>query len=274
MEYIDMHTHTINSDGDLTPEQLVDYALQKKLAGIAITDHDTINGIDQAIIYSKTIKNFLVIAGIELSTELLDEEIHILGYYIDYKSDILKNTLKKIQCYRLNRVKKIVDRLSELGIFITYDEVLNVAGKGTVGRPHIAKFLVERGYVKSINEAFTKYLNKGCVAYVPRYKLTVDKAINLIKNVGGLPVLAHPGLIVNQQMIAEVLKKGIEGIEVYHPEHSWQDKIKFLDIAQRHKLIVTAGSDFHGLSFASNRHGDLGSEKISKEYIKSVYRGY
>lgn len=273
MKYIDMHTHTTASDGILTPEKLIDYGLQKGLGGIAITDHDTVGGIQEAIDYRNRNCDFLIIAGIELSTELFNEEIHILGYDIDYHDIELLELLKLIQNERVNRAMNIVEKLQKLRISITYEEVAQLSKEGVIGRPHIAKILVEKGYVKNVEEAFISYLNKGCPAYVPRYKLTPFEAIDLIHKVKGLAVLAHPGLIGADRIITDIIKKGIDGIEVYHPEHKKENYNRFLALAKQHNLIITGGSDFHHPPISNNRHGDLGSEKVLKEYITKFIKG-
>ncbi len=270
MRYIDMHTHTTMSDGLLTPSELIDYAVEKKLSGIAITDHDTVDGIEEAMIYSGQIDNFIVLAGIELSTELLGEEVHILGYGIDYKDKELLKLLEEIQSHRKKRIKEIVVKLQSLGLAITHEQVIECAGPGTIGRPHLAKTLLANNYVETIEEAFNKYLAKGAPAYVPRYKLHPKEAIRLIKNVRGLSVLAHPGLIKSQKIIRKVLEMNIDGIEVHHPDHTWEERCRFEDIARENRLFITAGSDFHGPKVGAERHGDLASEKISEDYIKSL----
>ncbi|SNR88593.1 hypothetical protein SAMN05446037_1001229 [Anaerovirgula multivorans] len=273
MKYIDMHVHTTASDGILTPRQLIDYGLQKGLSGMAITDHDTVNGIHEAVNYSKRYCEFSIIAGIELSTELLNEEVHILGYDINYNENELLDVLKLIQNQRVNRAIKIVEKLQDLKASITYKEILQISKEGVVGRPHIAKVLMEKGYVKTVEEAFENYLNKGCPAYVPRYKLTPFEAIDLIHRVKGLAVLAHPGLIKNKKILIDIIKRGIDGIEAYHPEHKEEDRKRFLSIAQEHNLIITGGSDFHSPPIDDDRHGDLGSEKVLKEYISRFIKG-
>ena len=273
MNYVDMHTHTTASDGTFTPRELIDYTLKKNLRGIAITDHDTVNGIDEALTYCNKSWGLLIIAGIELSTELLNEEVHILGYDINHKAKALLDVLSLIQNERVNRAMKIIKKLQNLGIAITYDEVLKISKEGVIGRPHIAKVLLKKGYVKTIEESFIRYLNKGCPAYVSRFKLTPCEAIELIKGVGGVAVLAHPGLIKNKSIVDVIIEKGIDGIEVYHSEHKKVDNERFLLIAKEHNLIVTAGSDFHSPPIDDNRHGDLGSEKISIESIQPFIKG-
>ncbi|AOY77254.1 PHP domain-containing protein [Clostridium formicaceticum] len=267
MRYIDMHTHTTASDGTYSPRQLIDYAITKGLSGIAITDHDTVEGIDEGMNYASKLGKFIVITGIELSTEYLGEEVHILGYDINHTSKDLLQALSFIQEQRRNRAVKIVDKLQKLGLLITYDEVLKIAREGAVGRPHIARVLLEKGYIESIQEAFHKYLSKGCPAYVPRYKITPFEAIDMIKKAEGFVTIAHPGLIKNEKILIDILEKKVDGIEVYHPEHGEKEHKKFSLIARQYHLKVTAGSDFHSPPKGETRHGDLGSEKISIEEV-------
>lgn len=271
MKYLDMHTHTTASDGILSPRELVNYAIEKGLSGLAITDHDTVGGLEEAINYANRYEEFLIIPGIELSTELFDEEVHILGYNIDYKAIELLNILKKIQNQRLNRGKRIIKKLQSLGISISYEELLNTFQEGVVGRPHIARIMVNKGYVKTVEEAFDKYLNKGCPAYVARYKLKPYEAIDLIRKVKGLAVLAHPGLIKRKGIINDIISYGIDGIEVYHPEHDEGVSKELLSMAQAQGMIITAGSDFHSPPITDSRHGDLGSEKMPIEYVISQF---
>ncbi|SES68983.1 hypothetical protein SAMN05660297_00256 [Natronincola peptidivorans] len=272
MKYIDMHTHTTASDGTLTPTQLIQYAIVKGLAGIAITDHDTIAGIKEAKVCCSQLSDFTIIPGVELSTEDSGEEVHILGYNINYKSKELLDTLMLIQNQRMNRVKKMVKKLQGLDIDITYNEILAMSKQGVIGRPHVARALVKKGYIEDLQEAFVKYLSKGCPAYVPRYKLTPFEAIDLIHKVGGIAVVAHPGLIKNHGILLNILRKGVDGIEVYHPEHKKQDNIKYLALANEYQLIVTAGSDFHSPPIEDKGHGDLGTEKMPLKDISKIFK--
>lgn len=271
MKKIDMHVHTTASDGCLTPEGVIDYAMEKGLFGLAITDHDTIDGIETALDYARYNK-LLVIPGIELSTELNEEEIHILGYNIDYNSKILLNLLNTLKYERENRASKIINRLRDLNIDITLEEVMVNSKEGVIGRPHIAKVLMNKGYVEDIASAFPKYLNKGAVAYVPRYKITPYEAIKLIKEINGTPVIAHPGIIKDKMIIRDLIDNGIEGIEVYHSLHSCQDEDFLYNIAQDFKLLVTGGSDFHYIPSVNDSKVDLGSSYVIYEDVKTILK--
>jgi len=270
MKYIDMHTHTTASDGVYTPRQLIKYGISKGLQGIAITDHDTVDGIDEGLNAVISKKDFIVIPGIELSTEYMGKEVHILGYSINYKCENLLSTLSFLQKKRENRVIEVITKLQKLQINITYDELIKRFGSSALGRPHVAELLIAKGYVDTIEEAFNKYLKKGCVAYVDRYKITPFEGINLIKQAGGVAVIAHPKLIKNDKIVTDIIKKGIDGIEVYHPEHNTNDQKKFLQIAKDYNLIITAGSDFHRPPTSKDSHGDLGDKKIPIKNIQDI----
>lgn len=256
-----MHVHTTASDGVLTPKEAIDLAIKRNIDGIAITDHDTVKGIEEGIIYAKGKESFILIPGIELSTEYSNEEIHILGYKIDYKSEELLDKLNILKKSRVKRAEGIVERLKDLGYSISYEEVVQISGDGVVGRPHIAMALVNKKAVQDIPEAFRKLLNKGCPAYIPRFKLSPSEAIDLIKRINGIPVLAHPGLISKPSFIQDLIKLGIEGIEVYHPDHSHSQETVYLKIANAYNLMVTGGTDFH-YPHDDEDKGSIGSIKV------------
>lgn len=244
MEYVDLHIHTTASDGTLSPEQVLWWARKKKLKAISITDHDTINGVAEAISINKQNKDLEIVPGIELNSYFDKEEVHVLGYYIDYTNVAFLNKLKEIQESRYNRAIKIIKKLNDMNINISFEQVLSISKGVSIGRPHIARVLSENGYSKDIKDAFNKYLGKDCPAYVERYKLTTKQAIQMISNVKGIPVLAHPGLLNNKTIIKELLDQGFQGIEVYHTKHDNNTIKELLKIAT--KLLITGGSDCHG----------------------------
>lgn len=270
MNFIDMHTHSTASDGVYSPGKLVEYAIKKRLSGIAITDHDTIDGIEEAIQEANKYKDFFIIPGIELSTEHNSEEVHILGYGIDYKMEYLLEVLDNLQNARNNRAYKIIDKLSSLGFKINYEDLIQASKNSSIGRPHIARVLIQKGYVKNSEEAFKKYLSKGCPAYVPREKLTPIDAVNIIEKSGGVSVAAHPGLLKSSTTLRYLIEIGINGIEVYHPDHTEDSSLKYLNLAKQHNLLITGGSDFHYPPQDDRYHGDLGSVTISLENIKKL----
>lgn len=242
---IDLHLHTTASDGTYTPIQMVEEAKRIGLSAIAITDHDTMEGVEPAVKRGDEL-GLEVVPGIELNTDYKDREVHVLGYYPDVNCSEFQETLKELQIARVNRVKKIVEKLNELGYTISFERVGKIAGKGAMGRPHIAQALLEAGYASDWSEAFDKYIGKDSPAYVPRTKLTPNDAVQLILEVGGIPILAHPGLNNLDEIIPELIATGLRGIEVYHFEHTEEEKEHYRKIAEENHLIITGGSDCHG----------------------------
>ena len=265
MHKADLHVHTTASDGLLSPEDVVKWAAHKKLSAIAITDHDTIKGIQPAALICKQY-NVEVIPGIEFSSEHMDEEIHILGYYIDYNKDWLKIKLDEMYESRYIRAIKMIDKLKGIGINITLEQVKSIAESGTIGRPHIARAMQENGYIENMKEAFNKYIGKGGPAYVERYRIRCQEAIDIIKQLGGVPVLAHPGLINKKDCIKDIVGMGIEGIEVYHTKHDGKIIRDALKLAAERKLLITGGSDCHGI-FLHNEP-ILGNVWVDYKYVE------
>ncbi|KPU43884.1 DNA polymerase III PolC-type [Oxobacter pfennigii] len=249
MSRADLHIHSKFSDGQLTPEEIIDWALLKGLKAISITDHDTISAIDIAENYAK-IKGIEVVPGIELSTEYEGAEVHILGYFFDYHCQSLNNLIDKLKNSRADRAKKMVEKLKKMGISIEYSDIdVDKSGISSIGRPHIARALIKKGYCLSIEEAFDKYIGYNKPAYAERYKISPFEAIKLIIECGGFASLAHPGLIVHiekENLIKKLKNWGLGGIEVFHTRHSDEDSNYFNSIALRLSLIATGGTDCHG----------------------------
>lgn len=247
---VDLHIHTTASDGRLSPIEIIRQAELAGLTHISITDHDTVaaySDLAKAGFLNKS-ANLSIIPGIEFSTDLPQREVHILGYCIDIGNVKLKEQLEIIRADRLKRSQLIVAKLNKLGYLIEYSRVLDIAGQAqSVGRPHIAKALVESGYFKTITEVFEQVLSKDSPAYVPHFKLTPEQVIRLIEQVGGSAILAHPGLIGDDNLVIDLIKAGIQGIEVYHPEHDQAATDKYLAIANKYNLKITGGSDFHAI---------------------------
>ena len=268
MKKCDLHIHSNISDGRLTPEEIVEIAVKKGLSAISITDHDAVDAIDIA---KKAIgdRNIELVPGIEFSANFSGsngiEEIHVLGYYLNYKSKILKEVLDEMASSRLNRAIKIVENLKNIGIDIPYSEVIAASGNKITGRPHIADVMVAHGYVPDRMEAFKKYLIKGKPGYCGRYKLEFSEIVKLIKSMGGIPVLAHPGIIENQSDIGPLIEQGIMGLEVYHGKNSTSDIHKLIQIAQARNLLITGGSDCHGPS--KGHPLVLGSITVEYKYL-------
>jgi predicted metal-dependent phosphoesterase TrpH len=266
---VDLHIHTTASDGRLSPQEVVDHAISMGLTHIAITDHDTVNAIIalHKLDYLKN-KNITMIPGIEFSTDLPSHEVHVLGYFIDIFNTELQSQLNVIVAGRWDRVKRTIINLADLGYIVDYERVVELAGGTTsVGRPHIARVLVEKGYFASVTDVFNTLLYKNGPAYVPHYKLDYQTVIKLIHQAGGISVLAHPGLIGNDLIVHEIIDAGIQGIEVYHPCHNADQTIQYLKLAEQYNKIITGGSDFHGIP---TRFPDkLGVFKIPPSIIDS-----
>jgi predicted metal-dependent phosphoesterase TrpH len=267
--YYDLHAHSTASDGTFTPAQLLELAQQIGLTGLSITDHDTIDGIEESIRYlNDNSMSVDLIPGIEMNTEMNGWDIHILGYFIDYSNDQLLQHLQNIKEARFERAVTMVEKLDALGLPIEFSRVQEIAGDDLIARPHIARALMEKGYVSSMQEAFAKYLERNGKAYVPRYKFTPEKAISLIKKAGGVCILAHPGLIMEKQ-IRIIIEMGIEGLEAYYPLHTEEATKKFLKYCQQFDLLITGGSDFHGFEDTKN-HQRLGACGVELEQVNRI----
>lgn len=252
MARIDLHLHTTYSDGSLPPAEVVALAHQAGVTAMAITDHDTVEGIPEAR-ETATRLGIEMIAGIEISSRFGERELHILGYFLDWQDPTLQNRLTTLRESRHARNPRIIEKLNELGLDLTYEEVRALAGTDSVGRPHIARVLLEKRYVKTANEAFDRYLAEGALAYVPRELPEPAQAIAWIREAQGLPVLAHPSWLKPHQdglsKLCETLKaEGLLGIEVYYSTHKPRQTSEYSQIAHRLDLLVTGGSDFHGLT--------------------------
>lgn len=268
----DLHMHTTCSDGLLTPEELVNAAKEAGLNYIAITDHDTVDGICQLYeqgLYPQT--GIKIIPGIEFSAYHEVSEIHILGYNIDVYNRELRDRLNDVVEARWSRFSAMVEKLQELGYDITETDVLEIADNSTsISRSHIAQVMVKKGYFSCIKDTFDQLLEKGKPAYVSNFRLEPKEIIALIKNSGGTPVLAHPKLIYNDELAEELLRNGIEGIEAIYPRHDEEDTRRYLAMADKYNLLVTGGSDFHGVPGRYPQH--LGDFTVDDAYGKELYR--
>ncbi|ABO50435.1 PHP C-terminal domain protein [Desulforamulus reducens MI-1] len=245
MQYADLHIHTTASDGSDTPSEVVHKALEIGLRAIAISDHDTMDGVLEAERAAEKF-NLEVISGVEVNTFFEGKEIHILGYLIDPCNEKFVAKLKELQGDRMTRIKKMVDKLNKLNIKIELERVLELSSGGSVGRPHIARALVERGYVLTLQEAFTNYLGVGKPAFVSREKLSPKEAIRLITRAKGVPVLAHPGLSKINTYLLDLVNEGLKGLEVWHKNHTPLMVEYYAEIAKKYNLVPTGGSDYHG----------------------------
>jgi predicted metal-dependent phosphoesterase TrpH len=252
MGYVDLHLHTTASDGVMSPSEIVRYAKAKGLQAIAITDHDTIEGLEEGLSEGEKI-GFEVIPGVEISAEHSPGSMHLLGFFIDNHHPFLNERLEYLQKARTERNPKIVEKLNRLGIKITYEEVLKASGGGQVGRPHFAQVLLEKKYVKNFQDAFDRFLKKGAPAYVDKFRFTAKEALHFINGAKGVAVLAHPntlnmdGYSELEDLVLQLTEEGLKGIEVYYPEHSALKVAQYKTLAQRYGLLMTGGTDYHGI---------------------------
>lgn len=242
---IDLHTHSTASDGELTPDALVQFALERGLAVIALTDHDTIAGLDAAIAAAQG-TTLEVIPGVELSADVDKAEVHVLGYFVDWRDAHFLAMLEKFREGRYGRAEKMVKKLTALGAPISFERVKEIAGDAALGRPHVAQALLEAGHIATIVEAFDKYIGRNGPAYVERFRLTPEDAVALILQAGGVPVLAHPREV--SYWVQPLVKAGLLGLEVYYGMYDDQTRAQLARLAKQSGLIATGGSDFHGMN--------------------------
>jgi len=265
----DLHLHTTASDGKLTPQELVRQAVELKLDVIAITDHDSVGGISPALEVAKSFPQLMVIPGVEINTDVPKGEVHILGYFINYRDTEFNHALEELRNSRYERGKKMVARLAQIGVHIDWGRVLELAGGGAVGRPHIAQALLERGYISSLQEAFTKYIGRNGPAYVERKKLLPIEAVKLVINAGGLPVLAHPADIESlEPFILELKRAGMVGIEIYYNGYASKTIGQLKRLAKKHNLVACGGSDYHGLDDSIG--ASMGSVDLPRESVEQL----
>lgn len=248
MSRVDLHIHSTASDGRLTPAEVVGEAAKKGLSYIALADHDTVDGIAAAKKAAKAFPGLTVIPAIEISTDIPQGEVHMLGYFIDYKDPEFLTWLDKFKQSRLRRAEQMVAKLADLGVHVEWERVLELAGTSTIGRPHIAQAMLEKDYVPSFKDAFDEYLGHGKPAYVEREKMLPAEAVGIIVKAKGLAVLAHPLTIEDPEgLITELKPAGLVGLEAYYGEYDAEEVEGLVALAQKHGLIATGGSDFHGI---------------------------
>lgn len=248
---IDLHIHSVHSDGTYTPYEIASLAKKRGLTAISLTDHDTISGTKEAITAARELE-IEALPGIELSVQHNDYNLHIIGYLFDYENQELIKKISVLQEARKERNAGIIKKLNTLGIDISLPEVESISQIGQTGRPHIAQLLCRKGVVRNLNEAFAKYLAKGQKAYASRFVYSSAEAISIIKKSGGLAILAHPyqvnpTLKETENIVKELVSLGLDGLEVYYPTHSAKIRKKLKTLVKKYDLVASGGSDYHGI---------------------------
>lgn len=251
----DLHLHSYYSDGTFSPREVVAQAAARRLNPIALTDHDTVDGVAEALQASADLQVH-VIPGIELSVHEFSQDIHILGYCLRWDDTTFRASLLPLQARRHERLEEIVRRLQQRGISLSVSDVMRIAGKGTVGRLHVARALLAQRAVSSLQEAFDRFLARGRPAYVEPVTFTAHQAIRSIRSVEGIPVLAHPGA-QGLARLTDLMEAGLQGIEVFHPSHTAEEVFTLTRIATERGLLITGGSDCHGLAKGMIRLGQI-----------------
>ena len=269
MGRVDLHVHSTASDGVFSPEVIVSKAAALGLTLIALADHDSVDGIAPALEAARVYPQLSVIPAVEISTDLPDGEAHVLGYFIDHASQELRSALEKFRNSRQRRAQAMVDKLNGLGVDIDWQRVREIAGEGSIGRPHIAQAMLEKGYVASFKEAFDRYIGHGGPAYVEREKMTPAEAVQLVVRSKGLPVLAHPFTVNDPEaMIIELKEIGLVGIEAYYKDYTSEEIQMLVSFADKYGLITTGGSDYHGIDGSTETA--LGGVDIPPESVERL----
>lgn len=270
MKY-DLHLHTTASDGRLSPDGLVSLARARGLEVIAITDHDSVGGVGEALEAAESKPGITVIPGVEINTDLASGELHILGYFIDYRDTDLALALGKIRQSRVGRAREMVDRLKGLGMPVEWTRVQEMAHGESICRPHIAQALLEKGFVGSEREAFDKYIGRNGPAYVERDKVQPADAVRIIKAAKGVPVLAHPADIKDvSSLVVELKDAGLVGLEAYYGQYDDNTVRRMVRLASEHGLLATGGSDYH--HFGDDREILIGQMDIPEDSIRALFQ--
>lgn len=269
---VDLHIHTTASDGRLSPAEVVQRAAQQGLKAIAITDHDSIEGIEEALREGAKFPRLLVIPGVELGADVPHGELHILGYFLDYTSPELHSKLESLRISRSTRGQRMVAKLADHGVRLDWNRVVAIAGGASIGRPHLAQAMLEKGYISSMQEAFDKYIGDGGPCFVEREKFGPAESTRLITEAGGLAVLAHPAQMDNlEQVISELIPAGLIGLEVFYKDYTPATKERLRALARVYGLVCSGGSDYHGFEDKGNEigRGDVPLETV--EQLKALY---
>jgi len=265
----DLHLHTTHSDGTFSPQRLVEEARACGLACIALTDHDTVNGTAETAEHAKT-AGIEFIPGIELTAHVDEREFHVLAYFPNsdgWSDPGFRGEIKKFADARVERIHKTVAKLNAVGVGLRADDVFAISGNGAPGRLHIAKALINRGFVHTVDEAFVRFLRKGQPGFAPKFRLSAPDAIALIHRFGGLAVFAHPGIAWLDHRIPDFVRWGLDGIEVWHSSHRPGDVKRYRAIAEQHDLLLTGGSDCHGMA---KEEVLIGSVRLAYEYVEKL----
>lgn len=266
---VDLHLHTTYSDGRLTPGELIQIAAEQGIEVIALTDHDTVNGIEPALAAVECFPYVTVIPGVEINTDVDQGEVHILGYFIDYKNEYLLEMLESLRNSRKARAQKMLDKLDGLGIHIRWERILELADGGSVGRPHIAQALFEAQHVDTLQDAFERYIGRNGPAYAERDRLSPKEAVELVVKANGLPVLAHPASIKEiDDMLLDLKTSGLVGLEVYYDNYNKDTIERLRNLSVKYGLIATGGSDFHG--FEDDHETPLGDANVPFECVQHL----
>jgi len=250
---IDLHAHTTASDGSCTPTELVRLAKSTGLRAVAVTDHDTVDGVHEAAGAGEA-EGVEVVPGIEISVDYPQGEFHLLGYYVDFRNEAFRARIRYLQENRFNRNEVMLRKMREAGLEVSMEEVVEESGGGQIGRPHMARALLKKGYVSSVQDAFDRYLADGKPLHVPKVKLDPAEAIDLVHQAGGVAVVAHPKYMeypTEQELAAELARLqglGLDGLECYYSQHTEAETAQYLALARQFGFLVTGGSDFHGVS--------------------------
>jgi predicted metal-dependent phosphoesterase TrpH len=276
MKYIDLHIHSTASDGSYSPAEVVHQAKEGGLAAIALTDHDTVDGLAEAVTAGEQL-GVEVIPGVEISAQFPGGTMHILGLFVNYHNGLLDKRLAVLKQARIDRNPQIIAKLNALGIPVTMARVEGISGGGQVGRPHIARALMEAGYVSSIQQAFDIYLRYGGKAYVSKFRFPPAEALAMIREAQGIPVLAHPFTLglgsaaALKNLILGLKDLGLAGLEVYYSEHTPEQEAMYLKLAQELDLLITGGSDYHGDNKPEITLGSMPSqEKLSYNLVEAL----
>ena len=259
MSRADLHCHSTSSDGRLTPTKLVDLAAERGVRIMALTDHDSIEGVEEALRAAERHRGFTLIPGVEMSTDIPGAEVHVLGYFLDQADQELQGTLAHLRHSRVDRARRMVDKLRGMGMEIEWERVQAIAGDGAVGRPHIAQALLEKGYISYIAEAFDRFIGRNGPAYAEREKMTPVEVVTFLAKKKGMPVLAHPRDLDNlEDLLPQLKAAGLIAMEAYYQDYDDATIDRLVAIARRYELLPLGGSDFHGLGGEKERlPGDI-----------------